>query len=49
MYGSQTDYLSTYLNSLKEMINIEDGKTREIKERIFYNIEETRKNIKLMK
>lgn len=31
------------------MIKIEDGRTVEIKDRIFGNIDETRKNIKLLK
>jgi hypothetical protein len=34
MYGSESEYLSTYLASLKQMIQIEEGRVKDIKKRI---------------
>jgi hypothetical protein len=34
MYGSESEYLSTYLCSLKQMMELEEGRVKDIKLRI---------------
>jgi hypothetical protein len=46
MYGSETDYLSSYLDSLKKMINCEDSKIKQTKASICQRIEEAKNSIK---
>lgn len=38
MYGSETDYLSNYLDNIKKMIELEDSKIKSIKNKIYSDV-----------
>jgi hypothetical protein len=49
MYGSETDYLSTYLGSIKQMINLEEAKLKQVKDSISLLLDEGKIKIKFLK
>ena len=49
MYGSETDYLSSYLQNIKKMIEFEEIKVKEIKNNINVSMEKGKVSLKQLK
>jgi hypothetical protein len=49
MYGSETDYLSNYLDNIKKMIDLEESKIKEIKAKIHSDVEVAKLTLKDLK
>lgn len=49
MYGSETDYLSSYLDNLKKMIELEEGKIGVIKDKIYTQIDVAKNALRELK
>lgn len=49
MYGSETDYLSNYLDNIKKMIELEDSKIKSIKNKIYSDVQQAKLMIRDLK
>lgn len=49
MYGSETDYLSNYLDNIKKMIDLEESKIKDIKAKIQCDVEEAKITLRDLK
>lgn len=49
MYGSETDYLSNYLDNIKKMIDLEESKIKDIKVKIQSDVEEAKITLRDLK
>ena len=49
MYGSETDYLSNYLDNIKKMIDLEESKIKQIKAKIHSDVEQAKLTLKDLK
>lgn len=49
MYGSESEYLSTYLNSLKQMILLEENRVKGLKTKISEFMDQSKAEIKSLR